>query len=248
MALNAAAVARRRHNQSAAAAPPNCPQELEPEQRLTDSEEEEEEEEERPRKRARRQRRRTADSEEDEEEQGGPAAAARGGSRGAKRAARQPRKQQRRQAAGLPAPAAPLSRADFLGALHACPTLMGGCWMSGRGGRLAILGSWVPALLPNCLRWPAPNHPAPAPAAAQLGVLTALLPSCRPNPHPPAADMILQADGLRTPTLLARGAANLAVALCASSEQMDGAWRTLAARAAGTEGFAGTSAEGGWVQ
>ena len=56
--------------------------------------------------------------------------------------------------------------------------------------------------------------------------------------------MILQADGLRTPTLLARDAANLAVALCASSEQMDGAWRTLAARAAVTEGFAGTGAEG----
>ena len=153
--LNAAAVARRRHNQSAAAAPPNCPQELEPEQRLADSEAEEEEEK-RPRKRARRQRRRAADSDEDEEEQGEPAAAvARGGSRGrggAKRAARQPRKQQQREAAGLPAPAAPLSRADFLGALHACPVLMGGCCLSGRGGGLAILGSWVPALLPNCLR------------------------------------------------------------------------------------------------
>ena len=59
--------------------------------------------------------------------------------------------------------------------------------------------------------------------------------------------MILQADGLRTPTLLARDAANLAVALCASSEQMDCAWRTLAARAAGTEGFVGTSTEGGRV-
>ena len=59
--------------------------------------------------------------------------------------------------------------------------------------------------------------------------------------------MILQADGLRTPTLLAFDAANLAVALSASSEQMDCAWRTLAARAAGTEGFAGTSAEDGWV-
>lgn len=60
--------------------------------------------------------------------------------------------------------------------------------------------------------------------------------------------MILQQDGLRTPTLLARDAANLAVALCASAEQMDGAWRTLAARAGGGEGFAGSTAEGGcWV-
>ncbi len=58
--------------------------------------------------------------------------------------------------------------------------------------------------------------------------------------------MILQQDGLRTPTLLARAAANLAVALCASTQQMDGAWRVIAARAAGGEGFAGTTEQGGW--
>ena len=58
--------------------------------------------------------------------------------------------------------------------------------------------------------------------------------------------MILQQDGLRTPTLLARDAANLAAALCASTQQMDGAWRVIAARGAGGEGFAGTTAEGEW--
>ncbi|PRW60391.1 Rho GTPase-activating [Chlorella sorokiniana] len=159
--------------------------EPEPQQPVSDAEEErqEEEEEQPPRKRARRQRRRAAASEaEEEEEEGAPAAAVvRGSARGGiKRTARQPRKQRQQQQEAPPPPAQPLSSADFVGALHACPTLI---------------------------------------------------------------DMILQADGLRTPTLLARDAANLAVALCATSEQMDGAWRTLAARAAGAEGFAGTTEE-----
>ncbi|PRW60209.1 hypothetical protein C2E21_0749 [Chlorella sorokiniana] len=164
---------------------PDQAEEPEPQQAVSDAEEEEQEEEQPLRKRSRRQRRRAADSEaEEEEEEGAPAAAAgRGGGGGrsvTKRTARQPRKQRQQQQEALPPPAQPLSSADFVGALHACPTLI---------------------------------------------------------------DMILQADGLRTPTLLARDAANLAVALCATSEQMDGAWRTLAARAAGAEGFAGTTEE-----
>ena len=105
------------------------------------------------------------------------------------------------------APAEPRTRADMLSLLFACPALIGGCCM-------------------RCRVHPAFLHSVGH--SASNGAFMREYNSSLSSPCP--TDALLEPDGLRTISLVARDAAALAAALGARTQEMAQLWHQLALR------------------
>ena len=170
-------------------------------------------------------------SEEDSSSEGEEAAAAAAPARPARR---QPR-------FVPPPPAEPRSRSDMLSLLFACPALIG----EGRGGgAVGWRGLRVGACGCCCIPAPHSSPPLVCLACCHLPLTCLLSPT-----H--LSDALLEPDGLRPVTLVARDAAHLAAALGARAADMADLWCQLARRVDPRLAASGASValpQGGWVR